>query len=436
MGVSRLRCFHNLLFPGIRFSHTDIVPYGSRPQPGLLEHHAIAGAQASSGQLPDIRAVHPNLTAVHIIEPHQQIDKRCLSAACRAHDGHPLPRLHLQIEILDQLFFRCIAEADLFQLHIASGICKSLGRFAVRRLGFLVNQLKNAGGTHESVLQLRYHTGYLVKGLGILIGITQKAGQTPYTDAPADSHKSAEDPHSCIHQTVYETSGGIHQGGKKDSLQGAFFQPAVNFRKFLLHGLLPGEGLYDLLIPDHFFYKGGLLSPGFRLQLKHGIGPGGYKTGHQEGNRRDTDHHQRNGNIGDQHKNQRSQNGQHPGKQLGKAHQEAVCKGVHIRHDPAHNIAVSMGVKVLQRQLLQLVECIFPNILHHMIGDMIIAGVHHPLSNGGNGHGCDYLHHNGKDALKVHRALSQKQIHRIACENGNIECQSHGHRRQDQGQRH
>ena len=171
VGMSLLRRLNHLFLRCLRLSHPYIVPDSPSPQPGLLKHHAVAGPQAPSGDVPDIRPVHLDGAAVHVIKPHQQIDHGSLAAAGRAHDGHPLSRLHLQIEVLDQLLVRHIGKVYVLQRHIAFGVRQHLRIFPVRSLRLLVYEGKNPAGAGQSILQLRHHTRNLVEGLGILVCI-------------------------------------------------------------------------------------------------------------------------------------------------------------------------------------------------------------------------------------------------------------------------
>ena len=90
------------------------------------------------------------------------------------------------------------------------------------------------------------------------------------------------------------------------------------------------EGLHHLDIADGLVDQAGLLAPGNGLELEHGIRPGGNEIRHQQRQGRDTDHHQGNAPVNADHENKRPQNGHHAGKQLGKAHEQSVCKGVHV----------------------------------------------------------------------------------------------------------
>ena len=99
-------CGFDLFLRGVRFAHCDIIPDGACSEPGILKHHSIGPPQAFSGNTADIPAADTDTAAVHIIKTHQQIDDSSLSAAGGSHNCHSLPRLHMEIKILHQLYLR------------------------------------------------------------------------------------------------------------------------------------------------------------------------------------------------------------------------------------------------------------------------------------------------------------------------------------------
>ena len=98
---SLCRC-DDLFLSGVRPAHGDIIPDRPSLKPCILEYHAVPCPQAPACQVPDIDPLHLNAPRVYIVKPHEQIDQCRLPAACRSHDGDPLPRLHFQIKIPDQ----------------------------------------------------------------------------------------------------------------------------------------------------------------------------------------------------------------------------------------------------------------------------------------------------------------------------------------------
>ena len=154
VGMGCLCRFYDLFFGGFRFSVGDIVPDGPGLQPGVLEHHSVIAPQRVACHLADIRSVHLDPSAVHIVEPHQKIDQRGLSAACRPDDRDPLSRFHVQGKVLDQRFVRHIAERHVLQRHMAvAGESSRVVGF--RDLILLVHQVEDTGGAGQGVLEFR-----------------------------------------------------------------------------------------------------------------------------------------------------------------------------------------------------------------------------------------------------------------------------------------
>jgi len=130
----------------------------------------VAAAQRGAGHIPDIGAGHIDAAAVHIIEPHEQVDEGGLAAAGRAYDGNALAGLYVQREPLDERAVGQVAEGHILQLHMAVRL-QGGGVFGFRHLILGVQQLKHPGGAGQCILQLGDHAGDLVEGLCILVGV-------------------------------------------------------------------------------------------------------------------------------------------------------------------------------------------------------------------------------------------------------------------------
>ena len=81
VGMGCLGRCHHLVEGGVRLAVGDVLPHGAGPEPGVLQHHAVAAAQGSAGHIPDVGAGHLDGTAVHIIEAHEQLDHGGLACA-------------------------------------------------------------------------------------------------------------------------------------------------------------------------------------------------------------------------------------------------------------------------------------------------------------------------------------------------------------------
>ena len=279
----RLLCrADHLLLRGVRPAHEDVFPDGAALQPGILQHHAVGAAETLPGHPADICAVHPDAPSVHIVETHKQVDQRRLPASGGAYDGNPLSRFYRQVQILDQRLVLRVGKAHMLKLHRSGRVLKLHCVGSVRNLGRLLDQFKNAGRACQRILKLRDHAGNIVERLCILVGITQKRGQTTHGDCPSDGRQRSGQRHARIDHVVHEPRPRVGQGGVKNRFQRTFFQPAVDLVKFILYPVFHGESLDHLLVPDHLVDQARLLRPGLRLQAEHIISMSGYEFCHKK----------------------------------------------------------------------------------------------------------------------------------------------------------
>ena len=117
--MASLRCPDHLVLRGIRTPHGNIFPDRAAFQPCFLQHHAIIIAQALSGNSAYVPPRHLNTAAVYIIETHQKINERRLSAARGSHNSHPLSLIDMKVEVLNQLLIRLIGKVDVFNVYPA-----------------------------------------------------------------------------------------------------------------------------------------------------------------------------------------------------------------------------------------------------------------------------------------------------------------------------
>lgn len=89
----------DLLVGSVRPAIGDVVPDSSRKEPGFLQHHTKAAAQAVPRHLGDSFILHPDRPAVRLIKPHEQIDQGGFSRAGRADDGDGAARGGFKVEI-------------------------------------------------------------------------------------------------------------------------------------------------------------------------------------------------------------------------------------------------------------------------------------------------------------------------------------------------
>ena len=86
--------------------------------------------------------------------------------------------------------------------------------------------------------------------------------------------------------------------------------------------------------------------------------------------------------MGGKHEVQGQNDGDAPGKQLGKAQQQAVGQLIHVGDYPLHQVAGAVAVQVRQGQLLDLPDGFAADVPHRPVGQLVIDQVHGP---GGKG---------------------------------------------------
>src|SRR5699024_26778 len=97
IGMRFLGRMYDLLVSKNVTAQSDIIPDSSCFQPGILQYHTIGISETVSGHLPDILAVYLNGARIYVIEPHEKINNRCLSASRGPYDSHSLSFLYLQV---------------------------------------------------------------------------------------------------------------------------------------------------------------------------------------------------------------------------------------------------------------------------------------------------------------------------------------------------
>ena len=433
VGVGGLRGGDHLLVGGVGLAHDDVLPDGAGLQPGVLQHHAVGGAQAVARHVADVAALDADAAGIHVVKAHQQVDDGGLAAAGGADDGDALARLHGQVEVADQLLLRVVGERHVAALHAAlhAGERQRVG--PVGRLRRFGDQVQKPRGAGDGILKLRDHAGDLVERLGILVGVAEKAGQRAHGHAAGQRHQRAGQCHAGIDHAVDESGGGVGDGGEEYGAQRAVLQPAVDLVKLVQALRLAAEGLDHLGVADHLVDVGGHLATGLGLQAEHVVCALGDEPRHEQRQRRDHHHHQRDGPVADQHDDQRSGDGQRAGEQLCEAHQQALGELVGVGDDAADDLAVRMGVDVAQRQLGDLAQRVLAQIPHHVERDAVVDDVHQPLDHGGGRHADQDAGEDGHDGGEVHAGI-QNLVDGVARQHGHIQRQRHGDAGQQEGQ--
>ena len=366
-----------------------------------------------SGHFPDIHIFYRNGAAVYIIKPHQQVDHRRFAASGGSDNRHALAWLYLQIEILNELLLRRIGKRNVLQLHFPIHMLQRNRIFHFRHLRFFFDQLEHPSRTGDRVLQFCYDAGNFIKGFGVLICIAQKTAQLSDRQPSVDRSQRAEDANAGIHKAIDKTGGRICDRGKENRFQRARLETAVDFVEFFDGILFLPECLHNLLVADHFIDQSGLLASRFGLGLEHAEGPFCDKRGHKQGNRCYHQHDNRDADVDRKHEADRSQNRNHTGKELRKAHQQTVRKLIDVRDDTTDDLTVGMSVNVFEGQNLYLFKRLVSNIPHDLIGQFIVADVHNPLCQCGDPDHDRHFDQNCNQSVKIDITFSNDAVHRF-----------------------
>ena len=157
VGMGMPGSLHYLLKSSIRLAVSNVLTDGSSLQPGLLKHHTKVSSQAVTGQLLYRMSADQDLSLIHIVETHQQVDHSRLTASGRSYNGNSLSRLYINRNISKKRNLFSVGERNI--LHIHSSVC-FFQLHSTRRIRLLyrsINKVKQSLGTGKGILQLRHN---------------------------------------------------------------------------------------------------------------------------------------------------------------------------------------------------------------------------------------------------------------------------------------
>ena len=128
-----------------------------------------------------------------------------------------------------------------------------------------LDELQHPSGTGQGVLQLGDHTGNLVEGLGILIGVVQQNRQAANADAAAEAEEGTGQSYQRIHHGIYKPGAGICQGREENRLQGGLVQPPVDLIELFNRSRLMAKGPNHLDLTDGLVHQARELPTGGAL---------------------------------------------------------------------------------------------------------------------------------------------------------------------------
>ena len=114
-------------------------------------------------------AVNFNVSLIHIIKAHQQIDKCRFSTAGRSYNGNPHAGIYFQIKIFNQAVILIITEVYMADGHISFHFVDC--SFHVWGFFFFLQKIKNTVRTRQRILHLCNDRTNVIERFHILVRI-------------------------------------------------------------------------------------------------------------------------------------------------------------------------------------------------------------------------------------------------------------------------
>ena len=196
------------------------------------------------------------------------------------------------------------------------------------------------------------------------------------------------------------------------------------------------EGLHDLQISDHLFREGRDLAAALRLMPEESIGVLRDLPRHHEAERGQQNDEQRDERLDRKHEHEGAEDGQYARKQLRESHQQALRELIDVRDHAAREVARRVRVEVADRQLLDVIEGLRTDVLHHAEGHDVVDVVHDPLRERRHE---DHEAHPLEDLQErrpVDLPRTDDRVDRLSGQDRDVERQHHGHRREQDAEDH
>ena len=240
---------------------------------------------------------------------------------------------------------------------------------AVVHLGLGVHDLKDALRARHGGQQGGHLHGDLVDGLGDLAAVAQVGDQTADVE-PGQRQRAADGGGSRVAHVGDGGGDGHDGGGVEVGAAGALAVLVVELVELALGNVLVGEGLDDLHALDHFLnvavdgaQRGLLLLIVGAAELADLLE---YDNDDDQHDQRAQEQHR--GEV--QHHDHGTDEGDGGGEELHKALFQRDLHVVRVVGEAAHELAVGVGVKVAQGQLLQAVEQLTPQDVAALLGQL------------------------------------------------------------------
>ena len=290
----------DLLPGGLRFAVGHVFRHGALEEPGVLEHHGEQGAAAVPGDGGQVRTVHQNAPPVHVVKAHEQVDNGGLPRPGGAHNGHLLPRLHPDVQVLDEGSALVVGEAHVLEDHLPpDGGDVHLPLHGVLLLP--VQQGEDPAGGGRGVLDVAHAVGDLLQGGGDLPGEEDDGHDGAHAHPPVYHQPPAQQVDEDVGRGVGEGDHRLDHAGQEI---GPGLRPALEVADLLVPGPVVvlqvvglGGGVVGVALLHHRVQAAALLVhlPEVGAALLRDVGGELDRQGH------DDDHHQRQPPVLQQH---------------------------------------------------------------------------------------------------------------------------------------
>ena len=309
----------------------------------------------------------------------------------------------------------------------------------IRRVRFhrrLVDDFEHTARGGDGVLELRHDTGDFIERLRVLVRIAQERHELTDRDEGLDRHHRAAHADRRIDDGVHTAGRRVHERRHEGCLEAVVGQRFVDLLELRLRLVLVTESLHNLQVSDHLLGEGRDLAAALRLMPEEIVGVLRDLPRHDEAERGQQDDKQGDERLDRDHEHEGAEDGQHAGKQLREAHKQALRELVDVRDHAAREVARRVRVEVADRQLLDVVEGLRTDVLHHAEGHDVVDVVHDPLRERRHE---DHEAHELEDLQERHPvdlARPDDRVDRLSGQDRNVERQHHGHRREQDAEDH
>ncbi len=385
------RRFH-FLERSVLLAVDDIFIDRTVEEPCVLQHHRVSTAQGIALDIAQLHAFHVDITAVHVIKTHEQVDDGGLACARGTNDRDRLAGFCMHGDLVKDCLFGSVAEGDVFKFHVSEdSLGKCLCLCFVSGFGLFVDDAEHALCCGKCGLKFVEDVCKFIDGTCKFAGILNEFGNAAEGD----------EEHGMLERSILKHRGEIavlrvhientaedHDKGDGeviDEVYGRTEGGAVIFRIVIsIHGVFVAgvESAADLLLAvvclnraaagDHFLriavefteLAGSLREKG--TDLFGAIACEEDRCGN--GDNKNEDH----GLRDLPHEDERTDDGVKARHDLHKVVGKGGVYGVDIVRDAADDITCRMGVKIIDRERGEL----FKHLLTHAVNDPLAEADH------------------------------------------------------------